>query len=84
MSGKIGRAQLLRMEADVVDAEVSAAKAKPERERCETCGRLKPLTPSQRKKWDEAKAALAAVRKPFREVRATTIPEPSEEVSDGG
>lgn len=67
----VSRAQLLRMEADLAEAEEAFDAVKRERPRCEACGRLEVT--GGRSKLDvqirEAGVLLRTQRQAFREAR---------------
>lgn len=65
----MSKAERLRTELAIAEAEEELRAAKSERTRCEKCGRLNPDTPRQSKKIAANKANLARVRRPYREAR---------------
>lgn len=69
---KVGRAQLLRMEADVAELEEAFDELKRQRPRCESCGRLK-VTGGRSKLDKEIRKAAGVLyekRQAWRQARA--------------
>lgn len=65
----MGKAEKLRAELEVAEAEDAFVEAKSARRACSECGRTLPGSKKQEQKISEAKAIMRAARVKFRELR---------------
>jgi hypothetical protein len=73
---KLGRADLLRREAEVADLEDELDELKAKRPRCDKCGRLEVVAGGSSKLEDDIrmlKHTLREARQSFREARGSAV-----------